>query len=125
MRRGATTLLVPRPPAVKNALDSVTPDQRAVVLCAGTQLHCPHATSGILFLPSLEIQVDASAAALHQGLKGVVLEGLAPNQHIFGRLKADAPIGVQAEPTNGKKAGDLLSKLARLSRVSDHLLEIT
>ena len=125
MRRRVATLPVPRPPAVKNALDPVTPDQRAVVLCAGTQLHCSHATSGILLVPSLEIQVDAGAAALYQGLEGVVLQGLAFGQHIFGRLKAGASVCMQAEPANGKKAGDLLPKLAGVSGADNHLLEIT
>ena len=76
-------------------------------------------------MPSLEIQVDAGAAALYQGLKGVVLQGLAFNQHIFGRLKAEASICVQAEPANGKKAGDFLSKLAGVSSADNHLLEVT
>ena len=125
MRRRATTLSVPRAPTVKNSLDSITPDQRAVVLCARTQLHCFQATSCVLIVPSLEIQVDAGAAALYQGLKGVVLQGLAFNQHIFGRLKAEASICVQAEPANGKKASDLLSKLAGVSSADNHLLEIT
>ena len=65
------------------------------------------------------------AAALHQGLEGVVLQGLALNQHIFGRLKADASICVQAEPADDKKAGDLLPKLTGVSGADNHLLEIT
>ena len=32
---------------------------------------------------------------------------------------------MQAEPANGKKASNLLSKLAGVSSASDHLLEIT
>src|SRR6185312_7805702 len=97
-RRRATTLPVARPPAVENSLDSIPPAQRAVVLCAGTPLHRSHATGGILLVPSLEIQVDHGAAALHRGLEGVVLQGVALDQHIFGRLKAGASICVQAEP---------------------------
>ena len=46
------------------------------------------------------------------------------NQHIFGRLKAEASICVQAEPANGNKASDLLSKLAGVSSADNHLLEI-
>src|ERR1700730_705724 len=77
LRPGATTLLVPRPPAVKNALDYATADQRAVVAGAGTHLHRLRAKDGILFPPSLEIQVDAGDGALHQDLEGAVLECLA------------------------------------------------
>ena len=76
-------------------------------------------------MPSLEIQVDAGAAALYQGLESVVFQGLAFNQHVFGRLKAEASICVQAEPANGNKAGDLLSKLAGVPSANNHLLEIT
>jgi hypothetical protein len=62
---------------------------------------------------------------LHHGLEGIVLEALASDQHIFSRLKAGSPIGMQAVPTKREKAGDLLPQLAGLSRAGNHFVEIT
>ena len=96
-----------------------------MILRAGSQLNRLHAKLGIRLPPSLEIQVDAGAAALHQGLKGIVLKCLASGQRFFCRLNADAAIGMEAEPTNREKASNLLPKLARLPCAGDHFSEIT
>src|SRR6478672_551740 len=95
-----------------------------MVVRAGRQLHRLCAKAGVSFLPSLEVEVYAGAAALHEGLESVVLEGLAFGQHVFRCLEAGAPVGMQTEPADGEKAVDLLLKLARLPGTGDHLVEI-
>ena len=95
-----------------------------MVLRACRQVHRLLAKRGVIFPPALQIQIDAGAAALHQGLEDVVFERVGFCQRFLGGLQTQAPIGMQAEPAHGEQAVDFVSYLSRRRRTCDHFLEI-
>src|ERR1700757_1588878 len=70
-RGAAACLLVPRLPAINDAFDAVTSDQGAMVASTGGQFDRPGTKLGVLVMPAFEIQIDACAGALDQGLARV------------------------------------------------------
>ena len=123
-RRTAARLLISRPPTLKDAFDSVAPDQNAMVAGTGRQLDRPGAKLGILLVPALEIEIDARAGALDHGLEGVVLERPASCHHSFGGLEAGAAICIEAERVEGHQSIDLLLDLVRLLGAGDNVPEV-
>src|SRR5215510_4916080 len=96
-----------------------------MVPCIRGQAHRLLAKCGVVFLPTLQIEIDAGTAALHQGLEDVIFERAGLFERFFRRLKTETPVGMQTEPAHSEKTVDLVADLSRSCRACDHFLEVS